>query len=187
MSNRPSFMLWRRQVWVGAAEVKPAGRSADGGLARVEFEAQKVGAAAVGPRLFMYRAPLLPRDTPEALRDLRERELNIIKACRVPGVHLGHATSAMERDVHDSFPSARGRSIPTVSMACASPCAVEAGRLLTPAAPRSQGIGSHALGGVRKLDGRMMEYCLYDDLGSPDDPRRPLGLGAKHKVATHSR
>ena len=48
-----------------------------------------------------------------------------------------------------------------------------------------QGIGSHTIGGVRHLSGRLMEYALYDDLGTPGDPRRPLGLGAKRTVQHH--
>ena len=67
-------------MWVGAAELKPIGRrGADGGPARVELEAQKAVAPGVGPRLFIDRTPRLPRDTPAGLRDLRDRELSIVK------------------------------------------------------------------------------------------------------------
>ncbi len=67
-------------MWVGAVELKPVGRkAADGGLARVELEARKAVAPGIGPRLFQDRTPRLPCDTPGALRDLRERELSILK------------------------------------------------------------------------------------------------------------
>ncbi len=67
-------------MWVGAVEFKPLGRkAADGGPCRVELEARKVVAPGVGPRLFLDRTPRLPCDMPEGLRELRERELSIIK------------------------------------------------------------------------------------------------------------
>ena len=69
----------RLQMWVGAVEIKPVSRKAGSGLARVEFEAQKVVAPEVGPRLFLDRTPRLPCDTPAGLRELRDRELNIIQ------------------------------------------------------------------------------------------------------------
>ena len=69
-------------MWVGSVEFKPAGRKADGGVARVEFEARKVVGAEVGPRLFMDRTPRLPYATPDGLRELRDRELSIIQARR---------------------------------------------------------------------------------------------------------
>jgi hypothetical protein len=69
-------------VWVGEVQLQPTSRRRDRGPARVDFEAQKVVCAAVGPRLFLDRTPRLPCDMPEGLRALRERELNIIKVAR---------------------------------------------------------------------------------------------------------
>ena len=79
--TKVTWMAPRRylQMWVGAVELKPVGRKADGGPVRVELEARKVVAPGVGPRLFLDRTPRLPRDTPQGLRELRERELAIVK------------------------------------------------------------------------------------------------------------
>ena len=75
--------MWRcyaAQVWVGEVHLQAVSRSRrHGALARLDFEARKAVCAAVGPRLFMERTPRLPCETPEGLRALRERELNIVK------------------------------------------------------------------------------------------------------------